>query len=209
MEATTREMEYENAQGLRVTRVFTFYPGFQAVEHKTYFENFGSQDLPALSHVSPVDLWFPFSAFERLVVHATGTGTTDAVYPVPFWTLNKYYLLKDSGSGLPWSEWSMGTGTEIADRGAQRPMALLEDEDSGEGMFVEMGWGGYWQITFRWTDFTKPLYCLPPTWATEHPDTLQIEGGMPGVDVRLRPGERIPSPHCPPGLLSGRRAPGQ
>jgi len=89
-EATTREMAYESDQGLRVTRVFTFYPAFQAAERVTRFENVGGQDLPALSRVSPLDLWYPFSAFERLVVHTIGAGPEDAVYPSQPWTLTKY-----------------------------------------------------------------------------------------------------------------------
>ena len=82
-------------------------------------------------------------------------------------------------------------------------MALLEDEDSSEGMFLELGWAGYWQIRFRWVDFKKLPFPIPPTWALEHPDTLQIEGGMPGLQVRLHPGEKIPSPTVLLGFYSG------
>ena len=102
-------MVCENGKGLRMTRVFTFYTRFQAAAYKTEFENIGSEDLPPLSQLAPLDLWFPFSACERLVVHTTGTGASDAVYPVPFWTLTHNYLLKDSGSGYPWHEWAMST----------------------------------------------------------------------------------------------------
>ena len=202
-ETSTREMVYENDKGLRVTRVFTFYPGYEAVEHKTHFENVGDQDLPPLSRISAMDLWYPFSAFERLVIHTTGVGDQEAAHPCQFWTLNKYYLLKDSGSGIPYSSWNMSSGKEAADRGAHRPMALLADEDSGDGMFIELGWTGFWQIRFWWTDFKVPLYCLPPSGATEHPDTIRIEGEVPGVNIVLHPGERISSPTVLQGFYAG------
>lgn len=202
-DVTTRHMVYENAQGLRVTRVFTFYLKFQAAEYKTYFENIGSQDLPALSKVFPLDLWFPFSTFERLVVHTTGTGQTDMVYPVPFWTLTHYYLLKDSGSGMPGHEWAMGTGRELADRGAHRPMALVEDQESGDGIFLELGWSGYWQIKFRWVDFKKTPFPLFQTWGGKITDTLQVFGGTPSSNFRLPPGERISSPTVLLGFYKG------
>src|SRR5262249_25010894 len=74
LQVTTRTMVYEDGKGLRVTRIFTFYKAFHAVEYKTYFENAGSQELQPLSGVNPLDLWFPFSAFERLMVHTMGGG---------------------------------------------------------------------------------------------------------------------------------------
>jgi len=185
-------MVYENAKGLRMKRVFTFYQAFQAAEYRVDFENIGSGDLPTLSDVNPLDLWYPFSAFERLVVHTTGTGEAiDAIYPVPFWTLRHVYLLKDSGSGYPFHEWSMSSGDELADRGAHRPMALLEDEQTRQGMFMELGWGGTWQINFEWVDFKKTPFPLPQTWGGEITDTLHINGGVPKVKIRLHPGEKI------------------
>src|SRR6202158_3207732 len=108
-------MVYENGKGLRVTRVFTFYKGFQAAEYKTYFENVGSSELPMLSGVNAIDLWFPFSAFEQLVVHTPGEGedpTTITVFPPREWAMTHNELLKAEGSGVPFNTWMMSTGKE-------------------------------------------------------------------------------------------------
>ena len=200
---TTRRMVYQNSEGLRVTRIFTFYPDYGAVEFRTSYENVGSQDLPPVTPGSDLDLWFPFSAFERLVVHSTGTEATDNVYPVPLWTLKKSYLLKDSGAGMPSNIWTLGKGQEVTDRGVHRPMAFLEDEDSGDGMFMELGWAGYWQITFRWVDFKTLPYVVPESYVHEHGDSLNIVGGPAGMSIALRPGEKITFPELLLQFYSG------
>ena len=205
-QVTTRQMVYENGKGLRVTRVFTFYQAFQAAEYKTWFENVGSDELPMLSDVKPLDLWFPFSAFERLVVHTPGEGenpTTITVFPPREWAITHNKLLSEEGSGVPFNYWAMSTGKELGSFGAHHPMAILEDKGSSDGMFLELGWSGYWQIIFQWVDFTKTPFPLPQTWGGKISDILQISGGMPDGKFLLQPGEKISSPTILLGFYSG------
>jgi alpha-galactosidase len=181
-DAAGRETAFRHCSGLTAIRSVRVFPQFAALEYAVRFRNDAATDLPSLSEIQAIDLTFDRSAQTEDAIVTCGGGGADANFPPKDFAVAHTVLVP------PQDSFALGAagGKPSA---VQLPFFLVENRARDTGLFVGIGWTGQWQATVR---------------ADRSRHTLSIRAGVPGLDLRLRPGEEVSGPTI---LLGSYRGP--
>jgi alpha-galactosidase len=167
--------------GLVATWRAEVFKDVSAMEFRWTFSNSSATATAPLSEVRALDLVGKASPGKVRLVHSTG-GLDGG--------------LTDASLGFVMSETKLGTNTLAAAGGRSSnkdlPFFLLCDDTRANGIFVGVGWSGQWQADF---DFAPK-------------DVLRVKATMPGMNLRLPPGEFILTPSILLGTFHGNAADG-
>lgn len=181
------ETRLSHSSGLVAVRLVRSFPESEAIEYTVRFRNEGSSVLPILSRVNAMDLAFGKAVLANVSVVTSNGGSGDSLFPPDQYALRERLMgpmlnppahaaiRLESLSGKP-------------SRG-DLPFFFAQDKHAGRGIFVALGWTGVWEAEIG-GDFLK--------------ETFSLKGGMPGLSLRLHPGEEISGPII---LLGGFRGP--
>ena len=176
-------MTWRHPSGLVIQRQARSFPEFDAVEFTLTFKNESTVELPALSEVNAVDLSFRGDVAQGVLVVSSGGGGADATFPPKDFALLRTPLGRAGATNQLTLFSDSGRPSKV-----NLPFLLVHNEAKAAGIFVGVGWTGNWAVHVR-TDARDAR--------------LQIQGGMPNLHVRLRPGEVISSPRILIGNYRG------
>lgn len=174
-------MVYERAWeqpggGLRVVWSCRVLPGDRAMEVRWTFTNTGAAPSSVLSDVMALDLRTTAADGRLRLLHSSGglIGGMD-----------------DPDLGFALSNTRLGSAT-LAGAGGRSsnkdlPFFLLHDETARTGLYIGVGWSGQWQADIGATGG----------------DPVRVRVYMPGVRLRIPPGETIVSPAVLVGTYAG------
>ena len=162
--------------GLTVMRDATPLPEFEAVEYTLRFRNESSANLAAIGPIEALDLTFGEKTVPGISVISSGGGMSDSDYPPEQFAIARRY---------PRPQVNL---TTLGGRSSNKdlPFFFIDNETLGQGLFVAMGWSGQWSADIRTAE-----------------KRLQVVGGIPGVEIRLQPGEEISGPQVLVGCYQG------
>ncbi len=182
---TTRVVTVEAPDGLKAIVEVVRLPGFAAVEWLLSFEHGGTADSGLLEHVHAVDLCVqppPFvwsgascaGAHEIILHYAAGSDLK----------IDDFIPLQEVMPGncnKPSMHFACMNGRPTSGSHGCFPYFNLQTRD--QGVILALGWSGQWELDLR-------------RWQSEGDvgGCFRFEGGMPGIHLKLRPGERIRSP---------------
>ncbi len=172
----------EPGGGLVATWRAEVFKDVSAMEFRWTFSNSSATATAPLTEVCALDLVGKASPGRVRLVHST--GGLDGGFT-------------DTSLGFVMSETKLGTATLAAAGGRSSnkdlPFFLLCDDANADGIFVGVGWSGQWQADF---DFVPPK------------EELRVKATMPGMNLRLPPGESILTPSILLGTFHGNAADG-
>ena len=175
---------FRHPSGLTVVRQVRVFPESESVEYVLRFKNESQSELAALAAVSALDLTFEGNLVDGVSVVSSGGGGADAQFPPKDFAVTRTLL----GPTAPLKD----EITLSSDRGKPSwlnlPFFFVENEAKAAGIFVGIGWTGNWTAAIRADGRNKVLH---------------LRGGMPGINIRLRPGEEISSPSILVGCFRG------
>lgn len=168
------ETIFRHPSGLAAIRRCRTFPEINAIEYTVRLKNEGRSALPALTAVKAMDLTFAGEFVRGAAVLSSGGGSADAQFPP------KNFALKRTPLDSPSSKVSVTLGTKIGVPSMEQlPFFFVHNDRKSSGLFVGIGW------TERWS-------------ASIHADTagqvLRLEGGIPDLDLQLKPDEEISGP---------------
>jgi len=181
MAAEGAESSFRHPSGLTVLRQARAIPEFAAIEYTLRLRNDGRADLPALAAIHAMDLSFEGDLANGISVVWCGGGGADAKFPP------KDFAVTRTALGPSKDSLTLGAAGGMPSR-VQLPFFFVENEARAAGLFVAIGWTGQWQATIR---------------AERGANRLHLQAGIPGIDLRLRPGEEISGPHVLIGCYDG------
>ena len=197
---------FQHASGLSVIRQVRAFPEFDALEYRLRFKNEGQAELPALAAVNAMDLSFIGELAKELLLTACGGGAADATFPPKDYAITQTPLGQGGGAPHPslspggrgWGEGVVLAGDKGKPSRTNLPFFFIESTGKGSGIFAGIGWTGQWQAGIQ----APSPFPLPPG-ERVGVRGLHLLAGMPGLDVKLRPGEEISSPSILLGCFRG------
>lgn len=178
------ETTFRHPSGLAAVRTSRVFPEAEAMEYTVRFRNESDAVLPALSAVNALDLVFQGDLVEGASVVTSGGGAADPVFPPKDFALQRTYF----GPMVPLDgEVALTTGEGNSSR-TNLPFFFVENRNKVAGIYVSIGWTGHWAATVR---------------ARYRDNSLRLQGGMTGINVRLQPGEEITGPRILVGAYRG------
>lgn len=188
------EIELRHSSGLVARQRIRGWKQFEAVEYSVRFRNESSQTLSALGPIDALDVSFD-GVLKGLSIVSSGGGQRDEAYPPASYALRRRYFAHHQVLNRPGQPGSPMLLTTEGGRSANGdlPFFFIENEALSSGLFVAVGWTGQWTVR------------LLGNYAANR---LQVAGGMPGIKIRLQPGEEISAPTILLGCYRGRLADG-
>ena len=171
-DAAGRETTFRHPSGLTAVRRVRVFPQFGALEYAVRFKNDGATELPSLSDIQAVNLTFERSAQAEDSIVTCGGGGADANFPPEDFAVARTVLASPQDSLSLMADGGKPSAVQL-------PFFFVQNQARNAGLFVGIGWTGQWQATVR---------------ADRSRHTLSIQAGIPGLDIRLRPGEEISGP---------------
>lgn len=190
----TTEIVLRHASGLTARQRIRSWKQFEAVEYSVRFRNESLQTLPILGPIDALDLTLN-GVLKGLSIVSSGGGQRDEAYPPVSYALRRRYFAHHQVLNRPGQPGSPMLLTAEGGRSANGhlPFFFIENESRSSGIFVAVGWTGQWTVR------------LIGNYAA---DRLQVAGGMPGIKIRLEPGEEISGPTILLGCYRGGLADG-
>jgi len=166
---------FRHPSGLVVVREATAFHDFDAVEYTVRFKNESSRTLGLLGPIQALDLAFGPEVVAGVSMVSSGGGGSQRSYPPADFAIQRRDLL------------SPVTLTTSGGRSSNKdlPFFFIDNEALGQGFYVAVGWSGQWSAETKIAD-----------------GRLHLLAGIPGIQIRLQPGEEIPGPRI---LLGGYR----
>jgi hypothetical protein len=184
---TTRERDgvhetlFRHPLGLVAVRQCRRFPHFDAVEYTIKLRNESPTELPILEDVNALDVSFRGQSVEDSSIVSCGGGGADSRFPPKDYALARSPVRSTNELTLS-SEGGYPSNSSM-------PFFFIENETTGGGIYVAIGWTGNWEATIE---------------ADSADDSLHIRGGMPRIHIKLRPGEEISGPTVLLGCYQGR-----
>jgi len=181
--ADSYETTFRHPSGLVALRRARVFAEFEAVEYTVRLKNAGQEVLPAVSAINALEVSFTGKLVDAVSVVTSGGGTAEARFPPKNFAMQRTLL----GLTPPGRTELTLAGEGGMPSSVLLPIFFVENEQRGQGMFVSVGWCGPWKATVR----------------VENGGRLRLRGGMPGLNLRLRPGEEISGPQILLGAYRG------
>ncbi len=181
----TRIVTIQSPDGLKAILEVERLPGFAAVEWLLSFENAGAADSGLLEEVHAVDLCVqppPFAtagtvqygAHDNILYYAGGSDLKIDDF-IPLQEVLPAYANK------PTMHFACLNGRPTSGSHGCFPFFNLQTRD--QGVILALGWSGQWELNMHRNQTEG-----------DADRCFRFEGGMPGIHLRLHPGERIRSP---------------
>jgi len=178
------EIAFRHPSGLVALRRMRALAAADVIEYTVRFRNEGPSELSALSAVNALDIAFEGELVKGTSVVSCGGGLAGAEFPPRDFAVTRASLAPGTQSGQQVtfsSEGGMPSPRNL-------PLFFVENEAQRAGIYVGIGWTGNWRITIS---------------TNQAGNALRIRGGMPGIDIKLRPGEEISGPTMLLGCYNG------
>jgi len=178
--------ELRHPSGLAAIREVRAIPEFAALEYTVRFRNTGKSESPPIRNVNAIDLTFGDGLLAGVSAFTSGGGQQDPAYPPGQFAIQRRYLGQvDPMEGRQHLILSTEGGRSSS---KDLPFFFLEHDAPQSGIFVALGWTGQWSVRIS---------------ADHRNQLLRLTGGMPDIDIRLRPGEEISGPSILLGCYGG------
>lgn len=171
------ETEFRHPSGLVATRIIRNFAEAEAIEYTVRFKNEGPAVSPVLGPVTALDLVFGKEVLANVSLVTSNGGSGDSFYPPGQYALRER-LMGPMLNPPAQSSIRIDSPSGKSSRG-DLAFFFAADKRAGAGIFVALGWTGVWDAEIK-GDYLK--------------ETLSLKGGMPGLNVRLQPGEEISGP---------------
>jgi alpha-galactosidase len=176
---------FRHPSGLVVARESRAWPEFDAIEYTVRFRNEGRAPSPALSAVDAFELNFSLGTVPGVSVVSSGGGLDESVYPPANFAIRRQYLGPMTPLDARVSLRTAGGRSSNKDL----PFFFVESQLKRAGIFLAVGWSGQWSAAVS---------------ADHGRGTLRLKGGIPGLNVRLNPGEEMTGPRILLGAYAGK-----
>lgn len=175
---------FRHSSGLTVVREARPHPESEALEYTLRFRNESSSALPVLGPINALDLSFGRDVLPGVSVVSSGGGLADPVYPPATFAIQRRYI----GPMTPTN--GRVTLTTAGGRSSNRdlPFYFVENQEKDSGIFIGFGWSGQWRATVA---------------GDSSAGHLRLTGEIPGINLRLQPGEEISGPRILIGCYRG------
>ncbi|MDP4278768.1 MAG: hypothetical protein Q8914_14175, partial [Bacteroidota bacterium] len=172
---------FRHSSGLTVRREVTAFPDYGAIEYTLRFKNESSTTLNELGPIQALDLIFDRQVVPGVSVVSSGGGGCEASYPPADFAIQR----RDLKSPVMLTTWGGRSSNK------DLPFFFIDNDSLKEGLYVAVGWSG------QWTAETK----------LEN-GRLHLTACIPGLQIRLQPGEEISGPRMLIGGYHGALAEG-
>ncbi|MDR3718539.1 MAG: hypothetical protein P4K98_07030 [Bryobacteraceae bacterium] len=166
-------LRLHHPSGLTVVRTAVVHPGSEAVEYAVRIKNDSRKDSAVLEDICALDVWFARQDAAATAVISSGGGMDDSKFPPRQYAIQRHELA--SAEVMLKTEGGRSSNLDL-------PFFFVQNDRAHEGLFVAIGWSGNWSASV----------CV-----AAHTHDLQLKGGIPGVQIRLKPGEEIGGPRIP------------
>jgi alpha-galactosidase len=170
--------------GLVVTRETRLLTAFGALEYKVNFRNAGKKALPPISVIEAISLAFGKDVIDGTCVISSGGGMADGFLPPATFAIRSNCfapIVPSKGTVALATQGGLSSNKDL-------PFFFMQNDARREGVFIAFGWSGQWDAAIEGD----------PT-----AGTLSVRGGIPDLDIALRPGEEIQGPSILVGLYKG------
>lgn len=175
---------FRHPSGLTIIREERLYSEFEALEYTLRFKNEGRSSLPILGPVNALVLSFGGEVLPGVSAVWSGGGGREPTFPPADFAITRTYF----GPMMPLKGDVELTGGEGMPSRVNLPFFFIENQNNSAGIYVSIGWTGNWKASIR---------------ANFDNDILYLRGGMPGINLKLHPGEEISSPSILVGAYRG------
>jgi alpha-galactosidase len=176
---------FRHPSGLVVIRESRAWPEFDAIEYTVRFRNEGRAPSPVVSAVNAFELSFSGDVVPGVSVVSSGGGLAESVYPPQSFAIRRQYLAPMTPLDARVALSTIGGRSSNKDL----PFFFVENQLQQAGIFVAVGWSGQWSAAVS---------------ANPGRNQVRITGGIPGLHVRLKPGEEISGPRILIGAYTGK-----
>jgi alpha-galactosidase len=182
---TTRVVTIQAPDGLNAIVEVVRLPGFAAVEWLLSFENGGAADSGLIENVRAVNLCVQSAPFASAGTSQSGAHDNILHYAAGSdLKVDDFIPLQEVLPALcktPTLHFACLNGRPTSGSHGCFPYFNLQTRD--QGVILALGWSGQWELDLH-------------RWQTEGDigNCFRFEGGMPGLRLKLHPGERIRSP---------------
>jgi len=182
---TTRVVTIQAPDGLKVIVEVERLPGFAAVEWLLSFENGGMVDSGLIEDVRAVNLCVQAAPFASAGTSQSGAHDNILHYAAGSdLKVDDFIPLQEVLPALcktPPLHFACLNGRPTSGSHGCFPYFNLQTRD--QGVILALGWSGQWELDLlRWQAEGDTGNCF------------RFEGGMPGIRLKLHPGERVRSP---------------
>src|SRR5574340_776503 len=192
--ANGTELLMRHTSGLVARRRARVWKEFEAVEYTITLRNEGRASLPPVKSVDALDLTFG-GVLKGLSIVSSGGGQRDEAYPPASYVLQRRYFAHHQALNRPGRPGSPMLLSAEGGRSAngRLPFFFIDHPGLQAGVFVAIGWTGQWTARMLGSYVDQSLW---------------VAGGMPGINIRLEPGEEISGPSILLGCYRGDLADG-
>lgn len=150
-----------------------------------YIENTGKSTTKHLTRLSFLDIAFDVGR-SRPVLHTLNGGFNNCMFPPDAYRANDHVLYNEPTENHWLCARTIHSGPQGWSTNVHAPYFIVSDDLQKGGLFGALSWSGKWRMQFVNTQ-----------------GILKIRGDIDGVDLKLKPGEKIPLPEFLLGFYKG------